>query len=285
MCGFAIIRSNLKEFVSRTTDPGAKRRFFAALRMTRTGYRRAAGLPEPADPDGPVDDGGDDEGDQGEDQEDLEGGGDFVAPEAEVELFVDPVVVFLCEEFEVGVPGREKDLAGVGRGDKLDGEGREFVLLFPEGRVRVGVVLHLVVERLEVMQHVHRALAALAVFVRGVFLYVQGQDAEQRQVNGHAGELEDRRHERQDADGHRHEGNHDRHLVGDVVGREIEVGGIADLEAPLGDTLEEVFAGLGNRQGTQFLLRRRRRLQLLALGRFRFHMFFHNWQNFRFLQI
>lgn len=242
------------------------------------------GLPEPGGPDGPVDDGGDGQGHRGEDQEDFEGGGDFVTPEAEVELFVDPVVVFLCEEFEVGVPGCEKDLAGVGGGDKLDGEGREFVLLFPESRVRVGVVLHLVVERLEVVQHVHRALAALAVFVRRVFLDVQGQDAEQRQADGNAGELEDWRHERQNADGHRHERNHDRHLVGDVVGREIEVGGIAYLEAPLGNPLKEVFAGRGNRQGTQFLLRRRRRLQLLALGRFRFHMFFHNWQNFRFLQ-
>ena len=229
----------------------------------RCGARRAsggAGLPEPGGPDGPVDDGGDGQGHRGEDQEDPEVGGDFVAPEAEVELFVDPVVVFLRKEFEVGVPGCEEDLAGVGGGDKLDGEGREFVLLFPEGRVRVGVVLHLVVERLEVVQHVHRALAALAVFVRGVFLDVQGQDAEQRQADGHAGELEDRRHERQDADGHRHERNHDRHLVGDVVGREIEVGGIADLEAPLGDTLEEV---------------------LLLRG---YDWSLHNWQNFRFLQ-
>ena len=283
MCGFAIIRSNLKEFVSRTTDPGAKRRFFAALRMTRTGYRRAAGLPEPRGPDGPVDDGGDGQGHRSQDQEDFEGGGNFVTPEAEVELFVDPVVILLCEELEVGVPGREEDLAGAGGID-------EFILYLPQLRHIVREVrrrtflFHLVVERLQRIQHGQCVLAALAVFVRGVFLDIQGQDAEQRQADGNAGELEDWRHERQDANGHRHERNHDRHLVGDVVGREIEVGGIAYLEAPLGDTLEEVFAGRGNRQGTQFLLRRRRRLQLLALGRFRFHMFFHNWQNFRFLQ-
>ena len=163
MRGFAIIRSNLKEFVSRTTGMGVEgrknRRGWEVGGDARSGpgttWRRARRCPvrpgmtqpllEPGGPDGPVDDSGDGQGHRGEDQEDPEVGGELVAPEAEVELFVDPVVVLLCEELEVGVPGREEDLAGVGGGDKLDGEGREFVLLFPEGRVRVGVVLHLVV--------------------------------------------------------------------------------------------------------------------------------------------
>ena len=177
-----------------------------------------------------------------------------------MELFVDPGVVLLCEEFVVGVPGREEDLVGAGGGDEFDGEGPEFFFLFLEGRFRVGVVLDLVVKRLQVVQHVHRTLAAVAVLVRRVFLDVQAHDAEQHQADGDAFELEERRHERQDADDRRNEGNQDRHLVGDVVGREIEVGGIADFEAPLSDSLEEVLLS----RGCIFSL--------------------HNWQNFRFLQ-
>jgi len=222
--------------------------------------RRPSRLGEPPGPDFPVDHSGDDEDHEGDDQEGLEGGGDFVAPEAEVELFVDPGVVLLCEEFVVGVPGREEDLVGAGGGDELDADGPEFFFLFLEVRGRVGVVLHLVVKRLQVVQHVHRPLAAVAVLVRRIFLDVQAHDAEKHQADGDAFELEERRHERQDADGHRNEGNHDRHLVGDVVGREIEVGGIADLEPPLSDSLEEV---------------------LLSRGRI---FSLHNWQNFRFLQ-
>ena len=225
-----------------------------------SGGEKPGPLPEPPGPPDPLAHSKNSQGQQGENQEDLEGGGDFVAPEAEVELFVDPGVVLLCEEFVVGVPGREEDLVGAGGGDEFDGEGPEFFFLFLEGRFRVGVVLDLVVKRLQVVQHIHRLLAAVAVFVRRVFLDVQAHDAEQHQADGDAFELEERRHERQDADDRRDEGNQDRHLVGDVVGREIEVGGIADLEPPLSDPLEEVLLS----RGCIFSL--------------------HNWQNFRFLQ-
>ena len=163
---------------------------------------RQVRLPEPGGPDGPIDDGGDGQGHRGEDQEDFEGGGDFVAPEAEMKLLVDPVVVLLREEFEVGVPGREEDLAGAGGLDEFFLDFLEIPFNSREIRRRIFILLHLVVEPLQLVQHVHRALAALAVFVRRVLLDVQGQDAEQREADGHAGELEDRRHERQNADGH-----------------------------------------------------------------------------------
>ena len=51
-----------------------------------------------------------------------------------MELFVDPGVVLLCEEFVVGVPGREEDLVGAGGGDELDADGPEFFFLFLEVR-------------------------------------------------------------------------------------------------------------------------------------------------------